>query len=124
MKAKKIPRVLGQASVFAGIEEGQFKNITARDRKALLTLMARISEASFRRGIHHSVSCLRPVKLNLFDLRYGRSLDKSPSPHGPAFHPTTSSVERLLMEYDGLSSFGMFKLSGLVDLVGEGEVNQ
>ena len=101
MKKKKIRSRFGQSRIFDGIEVGQFAGIPAKDREAILLLMARISEASFRRGIHHSRSCLRPIKLDLFRLRYTLSLDKSFSPHGPGFCRTTGSTERLFREFGG-----------------------
>jgi hypothetical protein len=68
--------------VTTGINEGTFKSLTERQRKALVKIMARIAERSYRRGAQQGAhvaqnrpQCLPP---SLADWRYDNSLDRSP----------------------------------------------
>jgi hypothetical protein len=92
---------------FSGIAEGlhqwMFDILPDRLRKVILTLLARVSEASYRRGFfqgHQFCSKGMRLAINPDKLRYGGfSLDRSPMPHSGQRRMT--SLERLECEHWG-----------------------
>lgn len=85
-------------------------SLPARDRRALVKLMARISEASYRRGLQHGVHMA--VRGETDTARADRirgtlSLDVSPRGESYARDRGRPSVERLRMEYGDLAEVGL-----------------
>lgn len=70
-------------SVACGLAPDAFAHLSERDQRRLLTLLARVSEASFRRGYQHGVECADYRRIEPYDLRYKRSLAKAPWPDNP-----------------------------------------
>ena len=96
-------------SVANGLRRKEFAALPAATKKKLIRLMARISEASFRRGLQHGAATggdALPVRpgLNLAKYRFLSSLDVSRSPHGKLKH---TAVERLQIEYAVLRDIGL-----------------
>lgn len=88
----------------AGLAYREFASLPHRTRQKLVRVMARISEASYRRGFQHGVvigdrRCVDPA-----DLRFNRSLDRSPYTDSPRGGHT--AIERLFMEHPELWEVG------------------
>lgn len=80
--------------------EGEFAHLDERTKRHLVTLMARISESSFRRGLQHGEYFTRKnVKLWIDPtrLRFDRSLDLSPMPCTKG--PKMTAIDRLQCEH-------------------------
>jgi hypothetical protein len=94
--------------VARGLREWDFADLPPIRRKKLLNLMARISEASFRRGLQHGEYFTlkgRKLWVSTSKLRFDLSLDNSPCADDKGFKPT--SLERLNFEYGStLSALG------------------
>lgn len=101
------------SGVAKGMREGALDCLPLKQKKLLIKLIARISEASFRRGFQHGAELPRrgheivdPVELRFFT----PSLDISPSTrHGDRWCST--SIARLFMEHRALDALGLGKFS-------------
>ena len=98
----------GREYVASGLVRGQFAHLSLEDKMSLLRLMARVSEASYRRGFQQGF-VLRdnfPERIvgNLAAWRYDESLDDAISPDG--FPSSGTSLDRLDMEFR-LSEVGL-----------------
>ena len=86
-----------------GLKEHEFDGLSPSVRRKLVRLMARIAEKSYRRGFQHGAvlgnACIDPA-----DLRFRRSLDKSPYTDSPNGGHT--SIERPFMECGVLGKLG------------------
>jgi len=96
-------------SVANGLRRQEFDNLPAATKKKLVRLIARISEASFRRGLQHgNTDDKNPLKLrkrlDIAKWRASSSLDVSQSAHGRMKH---TSLARLGMEYGVLRDLGL-----------------
>lgn len=86
--------------VAKGLHEGEFADLTPACRQKLLTLMARISESSFRRGLQHGIYFTEkgiPLRTDPWTFRYKATLGKSPCIDSKGRTPT--ALERLDMEH-------------------------
>lgn len=84
--------------------------LPARDRHALRKLMARVSEASYRRGFQQGVFMLARGETDTAranKLRWTLSLDVSPRGESYARDRGRPSVERFAMEYGDLAEVGL-----------------
>lgn len=100
-------RSLIREGIAKGLHEGEFADLTPACRKKLLTLMARISESSFRRGLQHGIYFTEkgiPLRTDPWTFRYKGTLDKSPCINSKGWTPT--ALERLYYEYSILSNLG------------------
>jgi len=96
-------------NVAAGIRL-DLSSLPARDRRALRKLMARISEASYRRGFQQGVFMVGRGETNearANKLRWTVSLDVSPRSESYARDRGRPSVERFDMEYGDLEGVGL-----------------
>lgn len=96
-------------NVSAGIRL-DLSSLSARDRQALRKLMARISEASYRRGLQHGVHMALSGEADdesASRLRHTASLDVSPRGESYARDRGRPSVERFGMEYGDLAEVGL-----------------
>lgn len=96
-------------NVAAGIRL-DLSSLPARDRRALRKLMARISEASYRRGFQQGVFMVGRGETNearANKLRWTVSLDVSPRGESYARDRGRPSVERFDMEYGDLEGVGL-----------------
>ena len=92
------------SSIAHGLKEGEFDDLSPSVNRKLVRLMARIAEQSYRRGFQHGAvlgdrACVAP-----YDLRFRRSLDKSPYTNSARGGHT--SIERLFMECGELCMLG------------------
>ena len=88
------------AGVARGLHESEFADLPPSQRMNLLTLMARISESSFRRGLQHGLYFAEkqiPLRTDPWTFRYRATLDKSPCIDSKGWTPT--ALERLNMEH-------------------------
>lgn len=100
MKPRRIR--LGSWGVGRGLCEGEFASLNERTLRRLVTLMSRISESSFRRGLQHGQHFERKgIRLWITPekLRFDISLDKSPMPCSR--FPKFSATDRLQFEHGG-----------------------
>lgn len=85
--------------------------LSAKDRRALVKLMARISEASYRRGFQqgaHFALTGRANEESANELRRWRSLDRSPRGEAPVVDVGRSALWRLDVEFGrALSEIGL-----------------
>jgi hypothetical protein len=84
--------------------------LTKKEKKLLLRFIARISESSYRRGVHQTLYLFSEEELPVIlikdvggHFRYGTSLDNS---KGLTDNIKMSSVDRLIQQYD-LHSTGL-----------------
>ena len=106
-KTKETP--FDSTSVAYPLALDEFSDIDPSTKKKLLRLMARISEASFRRGFQHGK--LETTIADPFHLRYRVSLDKSPytnvtGKNGKWICSHHSSLWRLNCECSELTNIG------------------
>jgi hypothetical protein len=90
------------AGIARGLHEWEFSELPASQRMKLLTLMARISESSFRRGLQHGLYFAEkqiPLRTDPWTFRYRATLDKSPCIDSKGWTPT--ALERLCIEHRG-----------------------
>ncbi|PKO84923.1 MAG: hypothetical protein CVU17_01740 [Betaproteobacteria bacterium HGW-Betaproteobacteria-11] len=80
-----------------GLREGVFRDLHPDHRRHLLTLMARIGEASYRRGFQQADEANHAGR-ELHSWRFSTSLDRAPSPQQ---RWETTSLQRLKMEHGG-----------------------
>lgn len=95
----------GTGPVNKKIKYNALADLTQEQKEIVLKLMARTSEASFRRGYQQGQECEDTV-ISGFDLRYGRhslTLDFSKEPVMGC--RTVPSTERLLAEYGNQLKF-------------------
>jgi hypothetical protein len=88
------------AGVARGLYEWEFSELPSSQRMNLLTLMARISESSFRRGLQHGLYFAEkqiPLRTDPWTFRYRATLDKSPCINAKGWTPT--ALERLNIEH-------------------------
>lgn len=94
-------------SIAAEFASQEFGHLAPSDRQRLVTLMARIAEQSYRRGVYQGVKLAgdEPDLLphDLYSWRYDRSLDQSPWLDDAA---TETSTERLFAECAELEALG------------------
>ena len=94
-------------SIAAGFNVQEFAHLTPSDRRKLITLMARIAEQAYRRGAYQGVKLAGDetdlLPRDLYDWRYGRSLDQSPWLDDATIE---SSTERLYAECGDLETLG------------------
>ncbi len=90
-----------------GLHENQFADLDPALREKLLTVIARISESSFRRGLQHG-ACIAEKGARLrTDFRYRVPLDKSPPADGRKGGWCPTALERLKYEHcDALLALG------------------
>jgi hypothetical protein len=88
------------SSVLHGLTEGEFSNLPPTTRKKLLRLMARVSEASYRRGYQHGCffTSKGVVGHDPTKLRFDTSLDIAPFTNAEQSGHMTS-LERFICEY-------------------------
>ena len=100
-------------SDFIGVCDGfvhrEFDGLDAGLKRKMLTLMARISEKSYRRGFQQGHECERTVIVDLLDWRFPESqedcrYDVCPSPFGDC---STTAIDRLFMEVQTLREIGL-----------------
>ncbi len=92
------------SGIAQGLHENQFADLDPACREKLLTVIARISESSFRRGLQHGIYFTeKGVKLRTdpWTFRYGAMLDKSPPADGRRGGWCPSALERLKYEHRG-----------------------
>lgn len=70
-------------SVAHGLAPDIFAALPLPQRRRLVRLLARVSEASFRRGYQHGVECGPQRRIEPHTLRFERSLDRAPWPDNP-----------------------------------------
>ena len=101
-------------SVCHGLHEGEFETLPAATRRKLVKLMARISEASYRRGFQQGVvlnnAAPETIPPDLADWRYRQSLAKSIG--GDGWKGMNDSIERLFCEYRVLTDVGLRQIRG------------
>lgn len=96
-------------NVAAGIRL-DLSSLSARDRQALRKLMARVSEASYRRGFQQGVFMLARGETDTAranKLRWTVSLDVSPRGESYTRDRGRPAVERFDMEYGDLGGVGL-----------------
>ncbi len=96
-------------NVAAGIRL-DLSSLSARDRQALRKLMARVSEASYRRGFQQGAYMALRGQADdesASRLRHTLSLDVSPRGESYARDRGRPSVERFAMEYGDLAEVGL-----------------
>ena len=89
-------------SVVCRLKLGEFRELPTPVKKKLVQLMARISEASYRRGFQHGTLGRHNIDPQKF--RRSQSLDSSPFTDRPG---GLTAIERLNVEY-GLSKVGLW----------------
>jgi hypothetical protein len=95
-----------KTSVAAGLSFDEFRELDVKTRRKLVRLLARVSEASYRRGVQQGVHFAkqnRPIR-DPFKMRYEQSLDNSPYYDSPSGGGT--AIERLFAEFDVLRRLG------------------
>ena len=92
-----------------GLGLGEFENLSEDEKQKLIRMMARMTEAWYRRGYQQGVDehirspeAINPKKLG--EWRYGRSLDESIGANGSQV--VRSSIHRLFMENRFLCDIG------------------
>lgn len=89
--------------VYRGIKERALADLSASEKRAVLNLLSRISEASYRRGAQQGVTfqerCPEHLPKSLWSWRYERSLDKAPPLDGRPMSFLETSRDRLFCEY-------------------------
>ena len=80
--------------VTKGFRDGRFLSLSARDKRDVLKLMARIAEQAYRRGAQQGAGLAQRLffRADLGEWRYQPSLDLSPWVDSPRM---TTSLERL-----------------------------
>lgn len=108
-------------SVIAGIKNEVFENLPERQKKAALTVMSRIMEDAYRRGLQQGVWLYEYGeidKLTVSKLRHGPSLDDAPEKQDCKLAPKhnwDTSLNRLFIEHKqdllklGLVGYEVFK---------------
>lgn len=112
-------------SINHGIQDGILEGLSEREKKAVLKLMARISEASYRRGFQQGAKFSKDDAVgeqsDIAEWRYGHQLDMAPTHKeilGPKRKtPWQDAAWRLDAEFGmnladiGLNAFSMSKLN-------------
>jgi hypothetical protein len=100
-------QAFSRKSIAAGFKAQEFAHLAPSDRRRLVSLMARIAEQAYRRGAYQGVKLAgdEPELLphDLYDWRYGRSLDESPWLDDAMVEPST---ERLYANCGDLEALG------------------
>ena len=92
-------------SVAFGMRHNDLKFLDPKVKKKLIRLIARISEASYRRGVQQAIAMNVTAEIAQI-LRFDRSLDDSP--RGEDAKPSEFSArERLFVEYQVLYEIGL-----------------
>lgn len=91
-------------SVLYGLRVHEFDHLPEKDRKKLVRLMARISEASYRRGFQQGAVVGHHCAWPLHDYRYRFSLDRAAFAEGDV---EMSSIGRLDCEHHDLLLVGL-----------------
>ena len=111
-----------KSHIHRGFKDGEFATLPAEVRTRLIRLMARVSEASYRRGFQQGSHLQETgvLKHNVYDFRYKNPLSNSPEgTNGKTAGYCKSSVDRLLLEYRSQLS-----RVGLLDPNTAGELNE
>jgi hypothetical protein len=94
-------------SVINGVKADTFASLSGWQRRALVKIMARIAERSYRRGVQQGALLAREYQerlpKSLAVWRFDISLDRSPWLEGARTEPST---ERLFMENGELYELG------------------
>lgn len=101
--------VSGPNSITSGIDPELFLGLTNKQEKAICTLLARVQEATFRRGYQQGQECGSIAKVSGHDLRYGRKVRKLDTALEPVQgFRAIESMERLYIEHGiELSEIGL-----------------
>ena len=87
-----------------GLQFNEFDHLDNKNKKKLIKLIARIAEASYRRGFQHGDVIVHGMAdTQMYKYRYRTSLDLSPYSNFPG---STSAIERLFMEHSELRNIG------------------
>lgn len=101
-----------KSSVAYGMKQNELDDLPKGVKKKLIRLMARISEASYRRGFQQGVVFKeeRPKTItnDLWKWRFEQSLDKAKG--GDGFNGVLKSQERLFLEYGELREIGLWDI--------------
>jgi hypothetical protein len=89
-------------SVAEGLQIGEFRDLPENVRSKLVRLMARISEASYRRGLQQGGVIKEPITPPN-ELRHEHSLDLSPYTNSLG---GSDAITRLFAEYGELHAIG------------------
>lgn len=83
-----------------GFRLGRFCDLSSRDRRDIITLMARVAEQAYRRGVQQGAGLVGnpSFRRELWEWRYRPSLDLAPWVDRPT---TTTSRQRLAAECGG-----------------------
>ena len=99
-----------EKSIAAGFAAQEFTHLAPSDRRKLVTLMARVAEQAYRRGVYQGVKLAGDetdlLPHDLYSWRYGRSLDQSPWLDDSTIE---TSTERLYAECEDLGALGFDK---------------
>jgi len=93
-----------ESSVAYGLNDGGLSHLSVSDKERLISLMARISERSYRRGFQHGC-IMDPLErvVSPSELRHQWPLGKSPYTDTAE---VISSTQRLFVEYPVLQDIG------------------
>jgi hypothetical protein len=100
------------SEVAKGFRQRRFCDLSDRDKRDILKLMARVAEQAYRRGVQQGAGLARKPSFrgDLWEWRYRPSLDLSPWIDRPT---TTTSLERLDAECgEPLRELGFVKNDG------------
>ena len=88
------------SEVAKGFRRGRFFDLSGRDKRDIITLMARVAEQAYRRGVQQGAGLAgKPFfRRDLWEWRYRPSLDLAPWVDRPT---TTTSRDRLDAECGG-----------------------
>jgi hypothetical protein len=88
------------SEVAKGFRRGRFLDLSDRDKRDMLKLMARVAEQAYRRGVQQGAGLAGKPSFrgDLWEWRYRPSLDLAPWVDSPT---TTTSLERLDAECGG-----------------------
>jgi hypothetical protein len=99
-------KLKGEGPISKKINYKALDGISLEQKKLILKLMARVSEASFRRGYQHGQDHANSAAISGYDLRYGKNkltLDLSKEPI--VGFRTIHSIDRLSAEHGRDLSF-------------------
>ena len=91
MKTDFIP-----ASIAYGFKFDAFKDMPIEMQRRVLTLLAQVSEKSYRRGLQHGSVLRDEIKRDLAEFRHTPGMNKSPYADSPY---SVSSYRRIVEEY-------------------------
>ena len=100
------------SDVAKGFRQRQFCDLSDRNKRDILKLMARVAEQAYRRGVQQGAGLAGKPSFrgDLWEWRYGPSLDLSPWVDSPT---TTTSIDRLDAECgEPLRELGLYRDDG------------